>query len=493
MPIYILNKRENIKEKNLMGMAASQINLLRLTARKNSINGQLEHCSLQKMALTREMKKVSMEYQEALNSKVLKWSNNSGVTYVDLSYKNLMSPGNANQNVPYLITDTSGKVVVDDKYQKYAEMISPNGVPGDYESVRTQILSQITGLSESEIDNAGTYDTNLETAQKNLNDLVEPEKPYEYASTSKFIGKAGSVNGLDLGKLYSQSGKIDLGAAGSVTSTMKSITTSLGSAMSNYLPDEEAKLFKQACDDYYNTIAPELVNVTSGTSSAVITKEGDNYFINAQTLIDGILGNYDALGGTSKISDSSGNTMYAWCDKSSSDWQKWVTDYATWEKESAEAKEEYQEALDTANQAMTSEQEGLIEFYDKLFTAIAENGWVSNPRVSDTDYLNQMLQNNQYLITTMELETNSEGEEFYSYTSSPATSMERIFQVEDSSIQDLALAEYETKKNTINEKESRIDTRQANLETELSAINEMIKGIETVKGDNEERTFSIFT
>lgn len=49
-----------------------------------------------------------------------------------------------------------------------------------------------------------------------------------------------------------------------------------------------------------------------------------------------------------------------------------------------------------------------------------------------------------------------------------------------------------TKRASLNEKETRIDTRMQNLETEQSAINEMIKGIETVRNDNTERTFGIF-
>ena len=73
------------------------------------------------------MQEISKEYQQALSAKVLKWSNNSGVTYSDLSYANLMTPSSMNQNTPYLITDTQGRVVIDSKYKKYAEMISPNG------------------------------------------------------------------------------------------------------------------------------------------------------------------------------------------------------------------------------------------------------------------------------------------------------------------------------------------------------------------------------
>ena len=87
-----------------MGMAASQVRLLQLTSRKNTIGYQLQNLSLQKTALSRDMQRVTRNYQEALNTKTLKWSNNAGVSYVDLSYANLMRLGSANKNNPYLIT-----------------------------------------------------------------------------------------------------------------------------------------------------------------------------------------------------------------------------------------------------------------------------------------------------------------------------------------------------------------------------------------------------
>ena len=87
-----------------MGMAASQVRLLQLTSRKNDIGFQLTKLANDKVSLARDMQKVSREYNNALNQKVLKWSNNQGVSYIDLSYQNLMKPSAMNQNKPYLLT-----------------------------------------------------------------------------------------------------------------------------------------------------------------------------------------------------------------------------------------------------------------------------------------------------------------------------------------------------------------------------------------------------
>ena len=53
-----------------MGMAASQVRLLQLTDRKNTIGRELEHLSLQKTSLSRDMQRVTKNYQNALSAKM---------------------------------------------------------------------------------------------------------------------------------------------------------------------------------------------------------------------------------------------------------------------------------------------------------------------------------------------------------------------------------------------------------------------------------------
>lgn len=503
MPNYadIYNTRENHKGKQkLMGMASSQINLLRLTARKNTIGSELNHLSIQKMATTREMRKVSEAYQEALNSKVLKWSNNAGVTYVDLSYKNLMHPSNANQNVPYLITDSSGRIVVDDKYSQYAAMISPDGsAGGDYESVRTKILAGVTGMSEDKLNGAVSTSTELATAKTNL-DKIEGDEPTEDISNKdirSFLKNAGSINGYDVASLYTQ-GSITLGAnASAAASSLTSFVNAFSSKMSTYIPSDYTDIFTQACDDWAKAQGDEFSTLFSQSEDNLkvigITKNGDNYCYSMSEIIDGIMGAYESAGGLTNTNDR-GNIVYGTLThpQGSTEWNAWKTEHDTWETNYNAALAEYQSALNTDNQSLTADEESTIAFYDQLFTAIAENGWTQNNMVSNTEYLNQMLQNNMYYITTMDTAKDASGNEYYEYYTSPATNIDNIVQVSDSDAEETARAEYEYQKSIINEKESRIDTRQEDLNTELSAINEMIQGIETVKNDNEERTFGIF-
>ena len=102
-----------------MGLSSTQVRLLQLTNRKNDIGLELSKLSNSKVALTRDMQKLSRDYNNKINQKTLKWSNNGGASYVDLSYQNLMRPSTMNLNKPYLITDQSDRIVVDNQYDKH--------------------------------------------------------------------------------------------------------------------------------------------------------------------------------------------------------------------------------------------------------------------------------------------------------------------------------------------------------------------------------------
>ena len=80
----------------------------------------------------------------------------------------------------------------------------------------------------------------------------------------------------------------------------------------------------------------------------------------------------------------------------------------------------------------------------------------------------------------------------YSFDMDCADSYSKIFKVNDSDARDEALVKYEYEKSLINAKESRIDTRMKNLETEQSAILKMLETIDQVKGDNVDRTMGLW-
>jgi hypothetical protein len=142
----------------------------------------------------------------------------------------------------------------------------------------------------------------------------------------------------------------------------------------------------------------------------------------------------------------------------------------------------------------------MLNYYDLLFQTIADNGWTHNYQVEDSEYLNQMLQNNDYYLTTIEKnkcydsskKTDERNTQFY-YDTTIASNFENLFMVNDSDARNDALVDYEYKKGIISSKEERVDVRMKNLESENAAISKMLESIDKVKSDNIERTFGIWS
>ncbi len=484
-----------------MALAANA--LLQITARKHDVSNDLQHCTLQKNSLSRDMIRVTQKYQDALNSKVYKWSNNAGASYVDLSYSTLMKPGVSNKNKPYLLTNSSGKVVLDSKYEKYAEMISPDGkAGGDWTSNRTKILSQLTGLSEDKINNAVTTSVAVTTAADNVNAIQkEAKEPVNTNTAAQFLSRAGAVNvnntSYDIAKLYNSSSTwTNLGSAATAKSALTNLLNGFAHNMKDYLTDDDYNALTTACKTYMDanghyfggTSEADKQGLEAGTAG--IKKNGDNYTVNLKTVLDSVLSSYE--NDKNSKQNNSGIMVYYTRDKNSTAWQDWNTKHDALQTKLNTAKSEYKTAVDTDNQAMTSDEESSIQFYDQLFSAIASQGWVSDFMVEDNDYLNNMLQNNQYYITTMEDGTDSEGKSVTDYNQRLASDLDNIVSVNNSAYQQEALVELEKEKANISDKESRIDLRMKNLETELSALNNMLKGEEQIRDDNFDRTMNLF-
>lgn len=491
-----------------MGYSASQVSLLALTSRKADIAWELEDCSLKKQTLTRDMSRVTKNYHDALNTKVYKWSNNSGVSYSDISYSTLMRPSQANGNKPYLLTNQSGKVVLDSKYKKYAEMISPNGAPGgDWESNREKIISELTGISPEKIRQSQELRVDLDNKADKINDLQDEVdkayiKAFKNGSVNQFLKDAFGNGWSGLDKKDNTKGvssiaddfkneawwSLGSGDATSAGSTLNGMIDTIYSRVSNYLSEEDVEKFKEACETTKTTYKNLLSSITDGNAS--IKKKDDTIYVNAHGLISSILRNFS--GG---FDENNSKFDYTRSAKSSTntDYQN----YLTKKKALDDAKAEYKKTDSEYASVLTSSEEQQIKFYDEMFQAIALQGWTYDENIEDSTYLNEMLQNNQFLISTLGHynTTDSNGKTVSKLTldSSTANDCYNLFLVNDSAIQSEALAEYEYEKSIINEKEQRVDRRMKNLETEQAAIQKMIEGRENIRDENGERNFSIFT
>ena len=497
-----------------MGLAASQVRFLQLTGRKYDIGRQLQHLSMEKMDLTRDMQKVTKNYRQALCKKSPKLTFNMGVTYSDISYNALMSPNEYNSKSPIMITNNAGRIIIDEKYKKYAEMISPDGsIGGIYNGeTREKILQELTGITPEKMKAFDSTSEEVQKAADAVNDALEARdsiKTLNFANTDDFIKKF--LNKETLGITDS-------------TLTLDNIATimnKIGESIigKNYFSPEQESAFSETLGELGNFYINSLSEISAEASQksqkiknqlqnsdsifdVIKYLNGDysndinalntyieNNKISVDDFISGIVSGFRVkLGEPAEISvfsDKDGNGIY---DK-----------YAAAEKVYQDALNAYKEAINQNGQVYNAPEKTQIEYYDALFNSIVDNGWTYDGSVGDSEYLSQMFQNNQYFVMTVEKNECFDPDSpesirnyEYTYTTDLATNFKNIVFVNDSDAREEALVNYEYEKGKINSKESQIDQRMTNLKTEEQAINKMLESIEKVKEDNIEGTFGLW-
>ena len=175
-----------------MGMSASQVRFLSLQHRKHDVGRQLTALSNRKQALSRDMNEVSKHYTEALNKNVLKWSNDSGMTYQNLTYDLMMKPNDYNTERPFIISTKDGKAVLDTvsnligkRDGEYVELTGAtfqNGPMAGEEINYTNIAKWITTAENLEGKTGHLYTTTegFEAGTKNINSYIIPNKAPDY-------------------------------------------------------------------------------------------------------------------------------------------------------------------------------------------------------------------------------------------------------------------------------------------------------------------------
>jgi len=112
-----------------MGLAASQARLLTITARKADCEFMSMNLSHQKLALSRNMERVSDEYQKALMATKLVYDYQAtGQSDMNLTYDLLMSPSIYNDYYPKMVTDSKNRCVLNSAYAAAARAA---GIPAE--------------------------------------------------------------------------------------------------------------------------------------------------------------------------------------------------------------------------------------------------------------------------------------------------------------------------------------------------------------------------
>ena len=199
-----------------MGLSASQARLLTITARKSDCEYESMRLSHQKIALSRDMERLSTEYDTAMAQTKLVWDyygTDSETT--DLTYGLLMTPSAINNYTPSPITDSSGRVVLDDRLATAAKAagIPQEGLDGLPSSdvrnafidslVSTGYISAVQGenikkTTYNQMAGVGSSDlVNVNTTEGTLQDLITAVSGeyFDFSSVTSFSNKyVGEVN-----------------------------------------------------------------------------------------------------------------------------------------------------------------------------------------------------------------------------------------------------------------------------------------------------------
>lgn len=531
-----------------MGLAANQFSLLTVDHRLNTIGVKLMGHAATKLSLAREADALSLKYNDALNEKRLKWSNDAGATMHDLTYNTLMQPSELNAYEPYMITDMAGKVVVDNNYLKYAQMISPNGAPGgNYEGCRSQILGELMGLSKTDFLAEEIQSAKVNDAEAALAAHLKKEPALKQATAADALaglgyvkndaitastGRAGtnhdvtnqttwseivaSVNTQDNYVTYLHYHKDKRKDASEMNAEFKKILTQFanyfksGIGEFNY-PAAEVDTAMQKTYDLFtkkyeyegsahdkdkmkragenahtvNTLSHWHDEGSSGVLGIGGDSSGDAYAVSLTNMVNVFLGYLlDTENATQKLQAGNAGTYTFDLKNTTLTTPASQKEHDAWEAEKSRLEAAIGDVQEDYTKPFDAEQQKKIDFYDAIFNAIAINGWTHNEYIQDTEYMNNIMQTGMYNITKAE-----KGGLGWEYDESSPTTCQNVYQVSDQSEINKATAEYELEKEKLNRKESRIDVEMKKLQTEQSALNEMKESLRSEIKENTERTF----
>lgn len=104
-----------------MGLATSQARFLCITARKADCEYKSTELAQQKLEITNQLSDISANYANAMNSTKLVWKNDLVKNDYGLTYNLLMTPSAANDYNPYMVTTSSGAIVLNSEYAAAAK------------------------------------------------------------------------------------------------------------------------------------------------------------------------------------------------------------------------------------------------------------------------------------------------------------------------------------------------------------------------------------
>ncbi len=130
---------------------------------------------------------------------------------------------------------------------------------------------------------------------------------------------------------------------------------------------------------------------------------------------------------------------------------------------------------------VSSDDLGQATFYDALFNQICSNGWTENDKITDNEYLQEMLQSGMLYVSKPK-------DDGYYYQGNYATDP-YIKEISDDTAIAQAEAKYQTEKAKLNSKEETLDLKMKNLDTEISSLTTEYDTVKNTISKNIEKSF----
>ena len=541
-----------------MGLAAGQARLLSITARKSDCEFRSMSLSHQKISLARQLADLSNEYQNSLDqSKLIYDYYGTGDTNTPLSYGILMSPSALNDYMPTTITDSIGRVVLNNKYASAARAA---GIPQEglgtlpSEAMRNAFIlameskgiisanlsDTILGLPyNQEAGFGGGTTVSVVTKQGNISDLIQALKENgqsidisldgvntEGVDSAWFqLSKNGTVTDLNssdknvsltLSDLLSNDDTyISFGnqktgeyahenlvtSAKNILSTVLDATyeqlaslLDLGDSYTtkalDYARTETEKLFLPSVDNLRNEEYRTFVG--KGNTNNASSENNQNYMgfvyvkgessmfksskpkaaVNINNMAKAFLTFFVKYMDGVASKDADGSDKYKVQIGHLSENKLATSDYL------------FQYSIKTGTE-VSSDDLAQATFYDALFNQICKNGWSENEKITDSSYLQQMLQNGMFFISKMK-------DDGYYYQGNYATDP-YIKEISDETAIAQAESKYTTEKAKLNTKEETLDLKMKNLDTEISSLTTEYDTVKNTISKNIEKSFKRYS
>ncbi len=120
-------------------------------------------------------------------------------------------------------------------------------------------------------------------------------------------------------------------------------------------------------------------------------------------------------------------------------------------------------------------------FYDTILNQLCNHGWSEDPKINDSEHLQQTLKSGKAFIGRMK-------DDGYYYQTNYSTDI-YIKEITDDAFVARAEAKYNAEKQKISQKEQMLDMKMKNLDTEISALTTEYDTIKSTISKNIEKTF----